>query len=165
MADTKHFSINADRGRSYYVIGDVITFKVTGQETENAYLIVEVVSDPGGGPWFLHTHEPQETFHVVEGIFEVYGQDENGTKYAIRANAGNTVHVPANVPHGFKNVGETKGRMILTYHPAEPMLEFFQEVGIPMPDRKTLPDLGEGLDMEKIMGILNKYMTLVEMPG
>jgi hypothetical protein len=74
------------------------------------------------------------------------------------------VHVPGNVPHGFKNVGDTPAKMILTYHPAEPMLKFFQEIGIPMSDRQTLPELGEGLDMEKVMAILQKHLVLIELP-
>jgi hypothetical protein len=102
---------------------------------------------------------------VLEGVFEVYGQDESGEKYAIHAEVGDSVHVPSNVPHGFKNVGDQPGRMILTYQPAEPMLTFFEEIGIPMTDRHTLPDLGDGLDMDNIMQVLQKYLGLVEMPG
>jgi len=166
MSETKkHFARKAADGPSYYVIGDVITVKITAQETDSAYLIVEVVSQPDGGPSFLHTHEPQETFHVVEGVFEVYGQDENGTKYAIRAEVGDTVHVPGNTPHGFRNVGDKPGKMILTYHPAAPMLNFFREIGIPMSDRHTLPDLSRAQDAERTMTILKKYLGLVEMPG
>jgi len=144
------------------VIGDIITFKVTGDETNGAYFAVEVVSQPGGGPWFLHTHEPQETFYVLDGVFEIYGQDEHGAKYAIRAMVGDVVQVPANVPHGFKNVGDGVGRMLRLYEPAEPMRRFFQEVGIPMPDRTTTPD--KMPEPETLLPILKKYMTLVESP-
>jgi quercetin dioxygenase-like cupin family protein len=164
MAD-KHFSIQAADGASYFVIGDIITVKVTGAETNGAYLAVEVVCQPGGGPWFLLTHEPQETFYVLDGVFEVYGQDDNGAKYAVRASVGDTVQVPANVPHGFKNVGESIGRMLLIYEPADAMLRFFQEIGIPMPDRTTAPDMSVLPPPDQILPILLKYMTLVEVPG
>jgi quercetin dioxygenase-like cupin family protein len=166
MADAnRHFSLKAPDGPSYFVIGDIITFKVTPEETGGAYLIVEAISEPGGGPYFLHAHEPQETFHVVEGVFEVYGQDADGEKYAIRAEVGDTVHVPGNTPHGFKNAGDVTGRMILTYHPAEAMVEFFKEIGIPMPDRATIPEMSGPPDMEHILTILRKHMELVEVPG
>jgi quercetin dioxygenase-like cupin family protein len=161
----RHFSRLAADGPSFYVIGDIITVKLTAQETKGAYLIVEAVSPPGGGPAFLHTHPPQETFYVMEGVYEVYGQDPDGQKYAIRAVPGDAVHVPSNVPHGFKNVGDQTGRMILTYQPADLMLKFFQEIGIPMADRHSPPDLGDGLDMDRIMAILTKHLGLVEMPG
>lgn len=163
MSD-RHFSIQPADCPAYYVIGDIIHVRLTGAETNDTYSVVEVVSQPGGGPSFLHTHEPQETFHVLEGTFEVYGQDEQGEKYAIRANVGDTVQVPANVPHGFKNVGEGVGRMMLIYEPAAPMLRFFEEVGIPVYG----PDPGDVCDLrsnEVILGILRKHMTLVEMPG
>ena len=162
---TRHFTARANDGLSYYVIGDIVTVKLTAQETGGAYLIVEVVSQPGGGPAFLHSHEPQETFFVLEGVFEVYGRDEHGEKYAIRAEVGDTIHVPGNTPHGFKNVGDQPGRMILTYEPADKMLDFFREIGIPMSDRATLPNLEGGLDKDRVMTILQKYLVLVEMPG
>lgn len=160
-----HFSIKAGVGQSFYVIGDKITFKLTPDTTNGAYFAAEVLSEPGGGPWFLHTHEPQETFYVLEGVFEVYGQDENGEKYAIRAEVGDTVQVPGNTAHGFKNVGDTQGRMLLVYEPAEPMYQFFQEVGIPMAEGQALSEFEGTLDMDKVMGILKKYMTIIENPG
>jgi quercetin dioxygenase-like cupin family protein len=164
-AESRHFTVEADAGPSYFVIGDIITVKVPGDQSDDKYLIVEVVSQPGGGPAFLHTHTPQETFHVIDGVFEVYGQDENGEKYAIRAEAGDLVHVPGDVPHGFKNVGAGPARMILTYHPAQPMLELFQTIGVPMPDRHSIPAESDQLSPDEIMAILPRYLGLVEMPG
>jgi len=161
---TKHLTLPAAEGVSYFVIGDIITVKLSEHDTNGAYFMVEVRSEPGGGPAFLHTHEPQETFYVLEGIFEVYGQDENGEKYAIRAQVGDLVQVAGGVPHGFKNVGEGVGRMLLTYEPAAPMHHFFKEIGIPMPDRYTLPNIPP-TDPDALLAILKKYMTLVEMPG
>jgi quercetin dioxygenase-like cupin family protein len=161
----KHVTVQGVDGPSYFVIGDIITFKLTGADTNNGYFIVEVVSEPGGGPSFLHTHPPEETFYVLEGVFEVYGQDENGQKYAIRAEVGDVVHVPGNVPHGFKNVGDGPGRMILTYHPADIMHNFFREVGVPMTDRHTLPSPESLPDPATLMPILEKYMSILETPG
>lgn len=161
----QHYTIRADDGKAYFVIGDIITVKVTAQETDGAYFIVEVESQPGGGPSFLHTHEPQETFYVLDGVFEIYGQDESGQKYALRANVGDTIQVPGHTPHGFKNVGDKPGRMMLIYEPAEPMLNFFQEIGIPMPDRHSPPDASALPDTEQILAICRKYMTLIEQPA
>jgi quercetin dioxygenase-like cupin family protein len=161
----KHFAVKAADGATYFVIGDVITVKLMGEATNGAYLVVEVVSQPGGGPWFLHMHEPQETFYVLDGEFEIYGQDENGEKYAVRAAVGDTLQVPGNVPHGFKNAGERPGRMLLIYEPADPMLRFFQEIGIPMPDRTTVPSMSELPPADEILAILRKHITLVEVPA
>ena len=135
----KHASVKAGGGRSYLVFTDIITVKVTGAETNGKYLIVEAVSPPGSGPSFSHTHIPQETFQVLEGTYEIYGRNEDG-KYTILASPGMVVHVPGGEPHGFMNVGDTSGRMILTYEPAGPMLEFFKDVGIPLEDPANLYD-------------------------
>lgn len=164
MPSDRHYSIRADEGTTYYVIGDIIHFRLTGAQTNGAYSAVEVISQPGGGPSFLHTHEPQETFHVLEGVFEVYGQDEQGEKYAIRADVGDTIQVSANVPHGFRNVGDGVGRMLLIYEPADPMLRFFAEVGIPVSGTDAL-DVQDSRSPDEILAVLRKYMTLVEMPG
>lgn len=161
----RHFSIQAVECPALYVIGDIIRVRLTGAQTGGAYSAVEVVSQPGGGPSFLHTHEPQETFHVLEGTFEVYGQDAQGEKYAIRADVGDTVQVPANVPHGFKNVGDGVGRMLLIYEPADPMLRFFNEVGIPVPVDGDPADVCDLRSADQILTILRRHMTLVEMPG
>ncbi|MCC6615725.1 MAG: cupin domain-containing protein [Anaerolineae bacterium] len=165
MMPGKHYSMRAADCTAYFVIGDIIHVRVTGADTNGAYSAVEVVSLPGGGPSFLHTHEPQETFIVMEGSFELYGQDENGEKYAIRAEVGDTVQVPANMPHGFKNVGDGIGRMLLIYEPADPMLRFFAEVGLPVAPSTSAKDVQDSRSGDEILAILRKYMTLVEMPG
>lgn len=48
---------------------------------------------------------------------------------------GATGHLPGNVPHGFRNVGKTMGRLLATYEPATMMLDFFKEIGMPMKRR------------------------------
>jgi quercetin dioxygenase-like cupin family protein len=128
----RHFSLGPNEGKALFVLGDVVTFKVTAAESDNAYFLTEIVSVPGGGPAFLHTHVPQETFWVLEGEYEVYGQDENGEKYAIAAPVGSTVHVAGNVPHGFRNVGDTMGKVLALFAPVIHQTEFFEEIGIPM---------------------------------
>ena len=162
----RHYSIGAKDGATYYVIGDRITIKLTGEETNNEYFIVEIVSEPGGGPWFLHTHPPQETFHVLDGQFEIYYQDEDGSKQIIVANVGDLVHVPGGVPHGFKNVSDDLGRVLVTYHPAHMMLDFFQDLGIEMVDRDTPPQLDGPPDVDHAVATFLKHgMELIENPA
>lgn len=124
--------VGPDEGEALFVIGDVVTIKLTGEEADDAYFLTEIRSLPGGGPAFLHTHVPQETFWILEGEYEVYGQDTNGEKYVIEAPTGTTVHVPGNVPHGFRNVAENNGRLLALYAPVVHQTEFFREIGVPM---------------------------------
>lgn len=162
-ADSRHFFLGPNEGKALFVLGDVVTFKVTAEESENAYFLTEIVSEPGGGPAFLHTHVPQETFWILEGEYEVYGQDENGEKYAISAPVGSTVHVAGNVPHGFRNVGDTRGKVLALYAPVVHQPEFFEEIGIPMDSALAPMPFDLMPSNERIIEVLGKHeMRLLE---
>jgi mannose-6-phosphate isomerase-like protein (cupin superfamily) len=150
-------------GEALFVLGDVVTFKLTGEDSDHAYFLTEIMSVPGGGPAFLHTHVPQETFWIVEGEYEVYGQDENGDKYAIEATPGTTVHVPGDVPHGFRNVGDTTGRLLALYAPVVHQTEFFREIGAAMESSLAEMPFDQMPSNERILEVLAKHeMRLLE---
>jgi quercetin dioxygenase-like cupin family protein len=162
---SQHFSLGPDEGEAMLVLGDVVTFKITPAESDNAYFMVEITSVPGGGPQFLHTHIPQETFWILEGEYEVYGQDENGEKYAIEALPGATVHVPGNVPHGFRNVGDTMGKVLAIYAPVTHQPEFFTEIGVPMDSSLDPMPVDQMPGPDRTLEILAKHeMRLIENP-
>ncbi len=159
----RHFTLGPNEGRALFVLGDVVTFKVTAAESDNAYFLTEIVSVPGGGPAFLHTHVPQETFWILEGEYEVYGLAENGEKYAIHAPVGSTVHVAGNVPHGFCNVGDTMGKVLALYAPVTHQPEFFEEIGVPMPSSLDPMPVDQMPSNARIIEVLGKHeMTLLE---
>jgi len=161
--DRRHFSLGPNEGNALFVLGDVVTFKVTAAESDNAYFLTEIMSVPGGGPAFLHTHVPQETFWVLEGEYEVYGQDENGEKYTISAPVGSMVHVAGNVPHGFKNVGDTTGKVLALFAPVIHQPEFFEEIGVPMDSSVAPMPFDQMPGAERILEVLAKHeMSLLE---
>lgn len=163
MADGKILALGPNGGDAMFVLGDVVTFKITAAESDNAYFLTEIISVPGGGPAFLHTHVPQETFWILEGEYEVYGQDEDGEKYAIEAPVGATVHVPGNVPHGFRNVGDTMGKLLALYAPVVHQPEFFKEIGVPMESSLDPMPVDEMPDNQRILEVLAKHeMRLLE---
>lgn len=161
--DGRVFKVGPNEGEAMFVLGDVVTFKITREDSDNAYLLTEIVSLPGGGPAFLHTHVPQETFWILEGEYEVYGQDENGEKYAIEAPVGSSVHVPGNVPHGFRNVGDTAGKLLALYAPVVHQTEFFREIGIPMESSLAEKPFDQMPSNERILEVFaNHEMRLLE---
>lgn len=163
MNDKQIIAVGPDQGEAMFVLGDVITFKVTAEDSDHAYFLTEIRSLPGGGPSFLHTHIPQETFWILEGDYEVYGQDEAGEKYAVEATAGSTVHVPGNVPHGFKNVGETPGRLLALYAPAVHQAEFFKEIGVAMESTLAEMPFDQMPSNDRILEVLARHhMRLFE---
>lgn len=106
--------MRAGEGRTHTVLGgDVVCFKVTGDDCEGAYALCETTVPPGGGPPPHVHHREDETFYVIEGEFEFYAKGET-----IKAEAGSLVIAPRDIPHTFKNVGSTPGKMLILVRPA-----------------------------------------------
>ena len=155
----------ADSGKALLILNELMTVLVSGQETEDKYAMVESVTQPGDGVPLLHTHPQQETFHILEGNYEIYGRDTTGNKYATPAPAGSVIHVPSGAPHGYLNVGDTPGEVLLIFEPAGNMEVFFEEVGIPVEDQTNPPVLDDPPDMEALLQVCARYnIHFVEAP-
>lgn len=94
-------------------IGGDVTFLARGEQTNGALTAVEVGVPPGEGPP-LHVHTREEEWvHVLEGDLRWKLGDE------LRVTpAGSFVFIPRGLAHCFQNVGETPGRMLVTFTPA-----------------------------------------------
>jgi quercetin dioxygenase-like cupin family protein len=75
-------------------------------------MVENVVPPRTKGP-FLHTHDFDEAFYIVEGelVFQV-GDD------LVTASAGDLAFAPRNVPHTFTNRSEAEARYLLVITPA-----------------------------------------------
>ena len=119
--------VPAGTGETYDVIGELLTFKVTNAQADGAFIVVELVAQPGGGPP-LHTHPSSESFTILEGEFEFTGL-ENGQPQSFVAKAGDTVFVPGGAPHTYNVVGNTPGKTTIVLAPGLEMEGFFTEFG------------------------------------
>jgi quercetin dioxygenase-like cupin family protein len=79
-------------------LGDTITFKVTGQQTDEKYSIWEIKVPLQSGPP-SHYHTNLEGFYVLEG--EVSFQ-YNGN--VVNATAGSFIYVQRSIVHTYKNI-------------------------------------------------------------
>ena len=129
--------VPAGAGSSLLMRTDLVTFKVTRQETAGAFLLLEATVPPQGGPP-LHTHPEQETFYILEGSFELIGV-QDGSPTRVQAGAGETVTIAPHAPHAYKNVGTTTGKLLAFFTPAT-IQGFFEEVGVPVSDPSHLPE-------------------------
>ncbi len=120
--------VPAGSGETYNVIGELITFKVTTADTNGAFAVVELVAQPNGGPP-LHTHPSAESFTILEGAFE-FSSLEDGQLTTVLAEPGDTVFIPAGMPHAYKAVSETPGKTMLVLTPGDEMERFFVEAGV-----------------------------------
>jgi len=112
--------------------GDTYTILLTGRDTAGRYSLIDMHVPPGGGPP-PHRHDFEESFTVLEGEIEATFRGASST---IRA--GQTIHIPANAPHQFRNTSEQPARLLCICSPPG-LEEFFAEVGVAVPARTTPP--------------------------
>jgi mannose-6-phosphate isomerase-like protein (cupin superfamily) len=152
MADArgqKMIHVAPGEGERLWVVGDLVTFKIVGEDAEGAFTLGEELTPPQGGPpTHLHTRE-DETFHVLEGELEfVVGESTTS------ATVGSVVYCPRGISHRFTNVGSTPSRMAVIIAPAG-LEKFFEEVGEPVTDSSSPP---EGTpDIERLVAVARKY--------
>lgn len=121
-------TIAAGEGTHLTVLGDNITIKLTGEDTQGAFMMFENRNPPEHGiPMHLHRNE-DETFYILEGEVEVQLGETMITAYA-----GDTVFLPRDVPHGFRITGDKPAHMLITVTPAG-FEDYFAEMSHIAPD-------------------------------
>jgi quercetin dioxygenase-like cupin family protein len=104
------------------VSGERITFLQTAADTNGERLEIELELSPDGSVPGAHVHPEQtETFHVLEGAMKF----RLGLR-TIRAEAGDTVVVPAGRVHRFQNAGDGVARCRVAVEPALDMEQLFE---------------------------------------
>jgi mannose-6-phosphate isomerase-like protein (cupin superfamily) len=98
----------ADR-RTLWVLGELVTYKVSSQMTGRAYALFEVATRAGAGASPHVHHREDESFYVLEGEYEFLVESRTS-----RVRAGSLLYVPKGTLHGHESVGEGVGRMLVT---------------------------------------------------
>jgi len=124
--------------RVLQVLGEAITVKISGEQTDGRYAVIEEVSPVGGSPP-LHVHRDEdELFYVLGGELELQLGDQR-----FRAKAGSTAYLPRDIPHTFRNVGTTPSKVLLVIIPAR-LVGFFDEVyALTKPTPEQAMELGK----------------------
>jgi mannose-6-phosphate isomerase-like protein (cupin superfamily) len=118
--------------------GGSVRIRAHTRNTNGALTLLEFVHPPNGGPP-LHIHlREDEVWYVLEGDYRFkLGEAMFGVSQ------GDMVFGPRGTPHGFQNVGDTPGRLLVFYTPsgAERFFEQHAEL-LPGPvDSETLAGL------------------------
>jgi len=100
----------------------VITFKVTPSASNDILVIENTFHEKGGPARHLH-YDQDEWFYAVEGEFLL----EVGQK-KFEVKPGDSILAPRKIPHVWAYVGDTRGKMLITFMPAGKMESFFREV-------------------------------------
>ena len=146
------------KGNSIWVLGDLYTFKLTGEQTMGAFTVIEQVIQPESGPP-PHTHRREdELFYVLEGKFSFMCANKSDV-----FESGSFIYIPKNTLHTFKNIGDKQGRLLVTISPAG-LEEFFYSIGTPVSESASSPGFDPG-SIEKIMKLAPDYQMEIVLPG
>lgn len=111
-----------DRFGEHHTIGISSTdFKVATKDANGGLFIMEHTNrKKGGPPRHLH-HNEDEWFYAIGGEYIV----EIGSE-RFRLKSGECILAPREVPHAWAFVGDTPGKMLIAFAPANKMEEFFR---------------------------------------
>src|SRR4029078_7311716 len=110
-------------GTKLNILGIPMVIRVYGRNTGGVVSAVESHDVPGGGPPPHIHHREDETFQVLEGDYE---WTVGGKTFV--AGKGTTLFAPRGVPHTYRYLGQTPGRLMCVITPAG-FEEFFEQIG------------------------------------
>ncbi|MBZ0306849.1 MAG: cupin domain-containing protein [Anaerolineae bacterium] len=120
---TLRVAAGADRFGEHRGLGiSVVDFKVASQDSGGLLIIENTFHAKGGPARHLH-YDQDEWFYAVEGEFIIELGEERLT-----LKPGDSLLAPRKVPHVWAYIGDTHGRMLITFMPAGKMEAFFREV-------------------------------------
>jgi quercetin dioxygenase-like cupin family protein len=99
-----------------------IAFKVVPQDSSGLLILENTFRARGGPARHLH-YDQDEWFYAAEGQFIVEIGQERFT-----LDPGDSLLAPRKISHVWAFVGDTRGRMLITFMPAGQMVAFFREV-------------------------------------
>ena len=144
------------------VNGDTYTVVVSGNDTAGQYSLIEMVVPPSGGPP-PHRHDYEEMFYLLEGELELTFRGQS-----IKVCAGDTVNIPANAPHCFRNISGVAARA-LCLTTASHLEGVFHALGTPVETRNTPPpplsEAEQAAFLTRALAVLPEYRMELLPPG
>jgi quercetin dioxygenase-like cupin family protein len=107
---------------TFTMLGVTIRLIARAIDTDGRVTVFEQATPAGWGPpRHVHANE-DEIVYVLDGTYDVSLGDEQRT-----ISAGGCAILPRGIPHGFRNVGETTGRIVCVVTPGG-LEEYFLEI-------------------------------------
>lgn len=149
--------LNQGEGESYWVLGDLYTFKATGKQTNGAFTVIDQTVQPQSGPPPHIHHREDEAFYILEGRFSFLSGDKQSV-----FEAGSFVYIPKGTLHTFKNIDDQQGKLLVIITPAG-LEEFFYAIGTPAAGLATPPTFDPTV-IDKLMQLANNYQMDIMLP-
>ncbi len=135
--------LQPNEGKKLRIFGGVeFLVKVSSQDSGGAFTLLDN-TNPAGTYLPPHVHSREdETFYILEGEYEFHCGDQ-----IVRAGPGATVYLPRGIPHAFKFLSSTPGRMLVLATPGG-----FEQC---MEELSALPD--DPPDMPRVFQVCARY--------
>ena len=152
MKDQSTIHVEPGEDRALWISCELVTCKVTSEQTGGAYSLFEIMSQPHSRVPPHIQHREDECFYVLEGEFEFVVEDRT-----MRVGAGSLIYVPRGNLHAYENVGDKPARMLISQTPGGLHECFFEELGKPAEDPSAPPMDESPPGAEKITATAAKY--------
>jgi quercetin dioxygenase-like cupin family protein len=114
------FKLKKGKGTTINFRGTKMTVKVSGDDSDGRYTLIEMEHPPNTGP-ALHTHsKAPEAYYVLDGQYSIRRDNE-----IYHAQPGDFVFIPKGIPHNYQS--GSQGGKILVISPAG-LEGYFKEV-------------------------------------
>jgi quercetin dioxygenase-like cupin family protein len=126
--------VAAQRGLSYHLADNTVTFKATGAETGDAYALFELCTPPDARMPLHRQRFEDEAFFVIEGSYDFVIDGQTRT-----LRAGDYAFVPRGVAHAYANSGNGAARLLMLTSPGGIHERFLAEAGELIADADLAP--------------------------
>ena len=151
----KPFVLQPGEGRDIDMGNFRMSLKASGEDTAQAFSLLEAEEPANFGPPMHIHHDAAEAFYVVSGEYRIFIGDEEHV-----CPAGSFIYIPAGAPHGFR-VGAAPSRKLNIYAPAA-MVGYFDELAAAIArnemDEDTLAEIARRYGMEVIGPVPEGYV-------
>ena len=153
--------VGPKEGRTVRMAGaQLITCKVSSEQTGGAYSLFEIVVEPKGGSQPHIQHREDECFYVLEGQFEFVIEGAS-----IEVGPGSLIYVPKGNLHAFNNVGTATGRLLVSQTPGGLHESFIEEAGKLLATEKATSSAEEEVpEVERQFAIGAEYGVEIVLP-
>jgi len=148
MTNNENLILNPGEGKMVPVPGHNIWFKITGEDTDGRYSLLEIELTGDGPPQHIHKNE-DEYFYVLEGEVKFL----LGEKTSI-AKAGTFVTVPKGTRHAWCQVDKKNAKILSMFSPAGFEKFFVEAVDADVTDTKAYVAKAEELAKKYNMEIV-----------
>ncbi|HYG39969.1 MAG TPA: quercetin 2,3-dioxygenase [Cytophagales bacterium] len=157
MNDNIELLLKQGEDNSFWVLGDLYTFKVTGKQTNETLTIIDQIIQPEGGPPPHIHYREDESFYVLDGKFSFLCGDKQSV-----LEAGSFAYIPKGTLHTFKNIEKKQGRLLVIITPAG-LENFFYSIGTPASGVTTPPPVDPAI-IENLIKLAKDYQTEIILP-